>query len=82
MNHKVSTIPAPSDPTSAILDCGHLPLNHRTLDIICLTCLRREPERRYATAAEVANELRSVLDRERWRGSVSHVLLSVSRIYH
>jgi serine/threonine-protein kinase len=33
-----------------------------SLDRICLRCLGREPESRYATAAELADELQGVLD--------------------
>jgi serine/threonine-protein kinase len=33
----------------------------RDLDIICMTCLRKDPARRYATAAELAADLRRFL---------------------
>jgi serine/threonine protein kinase len=39
------------------------------LDDICLRCLHREPKRRYTTAAELADDLRRVLDRELRRGT-------------
>src|SRR5581483_2941855 len=34
----------------------------RDLQTICLTCLRREPQRRYATALALADDLRQLLD--------------------
>jgi eukaryotic-like serine/threonine-protein kinase len=40
------------------------PRTPRDLEIICLKCLEKDPARRYATAAELAEELRRHLDGE------------------
>jgi len=43
------------DPTSPRQFCANLP---RDLEVICLKCLRKSPAHRYASAAELADELR------------------------
>ena len=40
------------------------PRLHRDLEAICLTAIRREPARRYATAAELADDLERYLERK------------------
>ncbi len=52
---------ANQDPLSPSKLQRHTP---RDLEIICLKCLEKEPRRRYATALELAEDLRRYLDRQ------------------
>jgi len=68
----------PFETIRRVLEAGPVPPRsrnpgiHRDLDIICRKCLQKEPEKRYASAAELADDL------ERWLGGLPILARPVS----
>src|SRR5262249_61390224 len=51
----------------------------RDLETVLLTCLAKEPSQRYATAQELADDLRRVVNGDPIKARRAHVLLRVRR---